>query len=40
MLAMIASQHLQFTRPVGLSMTDALRKRPAASIVEINSKYN
>ena len=40
MLAMIASQQLQFTRPVGLSVTDALRKSPAAGILEINSKHN
>ena len=39
-MLVIASQYLQFIRPVGLSMTDALRKSPAASIVEINSKHN
>ena len=32
--------HLQFTRPAGLLMTVALRKRPGLGIAEINSKYN
>ena len=32
--------HLQFTRPAGLLMTAALRKRPVLGIAEINSKHN